>query len=134
MSKLNIKSVLIYIVFVFYLSGCGSSGGGSGGESRGDGSSFTAASNGNGTALISWMPPTQNTDGSALTDLAGYKIYYGTSSSNYTKIETISNPGLSSFLVDNLGVADWFFVMTVYNSSGIESSYSAEVSTTIYSG
>jgi hypothetical protein len=126
MSKSNIKSVLIYIVFLFQLSGCGGSGG-----SEGDGSSFTAVPKGNGSALISWMPPTQNTDGSSLTDLAGYKIYYGTSSSNYTKIETISNPGLSSFLVENLGATDWFFSMTAYNSSGIESSYSSEVSTII---
>ena len=86
---------------------------------------------GNGTALLSWTPPTENTDGSTLTDLAGYKIYYGTASSSYTEIVTINNPGLSSYQIDNLTTADWYFVVTSVNSAGIESSYSTEVSKTI---
>jgi hypothetical protein len=86
----------------------------------------------NGTALLSWTPPTQNTDGSVLTDLAGYKIYYGTASNNYSETVTINNPGLSSYQIDSLTAADWFFVMTAINSSGVESSYSTEVSKTIH--
>ena len=31
----------------------------------------------NGTATVSWTPPTTNTDGSALTNLAGYRVAYG---------------------------------------------------------
>jgi hypothetical protein len=85
----------------------------------------------NGTALLSWTPPTENTDNSALTDLAGYKIYYGTSSGSYDDTITISNPGLTSYLVENLASSDWYFVMTSVNSSGIESSYSIEVTKTI---
>ena len=50
----------------------------------------------NGTATISWIPPTQNTDGSALTDLAGYRIYYGTSPSSLNQNVELSNPGLTS--------------------------------------
>ena len=91
----------------------------------------TIASSGDGTALLSWTPPTENTDGSALTDLAGYKIYYGTASNNYTQSVTIDNPGLSSYQIDNLTAADWYFVITAVNSSDIESAYSAEVSKTI---
>jgi len=34
---------------------------------------------------------------------------------------------LSSYLVENLASSDWFFVMTAFNTSGIESAYSAEV-------
>jgi hypothetical protein len=86
----------------------------------------------NGTALLSWTPPTQNTDGSVLTDLAGYKIYYGTASNNYSETITINNSGLSSYQIDNLTAADWYFVVTSINSSGIESSYSTEVSKTIH--
>jgi hypothetical protein len=85
----------------------------------------------NGTALLSWVPPTENTDGSTLTDLAGYKVYYGTSSGSYGAPITINDPGLSSYMVENLGISDWFFVMTAFNSSGIESSYSTEISKTI---
>ena len=85
----------------------------------------------NGTALLSWTPPTQNTDGSSLTDLAGYKIRYGTSPGNYSDTITLNNLGLSSYLVENLTSADWYFVMTSFNSSDIESSYSIEISKTI---
>jgi hypothetical protein len=85
----------------------------------------------NGTALLSWVPPTENTDGSTLTDLAGYKVYYGTSSGSYGAPITINDPGLSSYMVENLGISDWFFVMKAFNSSGMESSYSTEISKTI---
>jgi hypothetical protein len=85
----------------------------------------------NGTALLSWTPPTENTDASTLTDLAGYKIYYGTSPGNYSNTEIINNPGLSSYLVENLASADWYFVMTSFSDSGIEGNYSTEVSKTI---
>jgi len=86
---------------------------------------------GNGTALLSWMPPTENTDGSTLTDLAGYKVYYGIFSGSYGAPITINDPGLSSYMVENLGISDWFFVITSFNSSGVESSYSNETSKTI---
>ena len=85
----------------------------------------------NGTALVSWTPPTENTDGSTLTDLAGYKIHYGASPGNYTHTEVINDPGITSFMVENLASADWYFAVTSFNSSDIESSYSTEVSKTI---
>jgi len=87
--------------------------------------------NNNGTASLSWAPPTENTDGSPLTDLAGYKIHYGTSPGSYGNTITINNPGLTSHLIENLASSDWYFVMTSFNSSGIESNYSTEVSKTI---
>jgi len=91
----------------------------------------TVVLNNNGTALLSWTPPTENTDGSPLTDLAGYKIRYGASPCSYSDTITINNPGLTSYLVENLANEDWYFVMTAFNSPGIESSYSIEVSKTV---
>ncbi|MEJ2620381.1 MAG: fibronectin type III domain-containing protein [Candidatus Thiodiazotropha sp.] len=91
----------------------------------------TITSSSNGTALLSWTPPTQNTDGSALTDLTGYIIYYGTASNNYTETVNIDNPGITSYQIDNLSAADWYFVITAVNSSNVESVYSSEVSKTI---
>jgi hypothetical protein len=91
----------------------------------------TVLQSSNGTALLSWTPPTRNTDDSPLQDLVGYKIRYGTSPGNYSETITLSNPGLSSYLVENLSPADWFFVMTSFNTSNIESGYSSEVSKTI---
>ena len=41
--------------------------------------SDSASATGTGTATLSWTAPTQNTDDSALTDLAGFRVYYGSS-------------------------------------------------------
>ena len=93
--------------------------------------SVSVVLNSNGTALLSWMPPTENTDGSQLGDLAGYRIHYGTAPGSYTDVVDIDTPGLSSYLIENLASSTWFFSMTAVNASGIESEFSAEVSKTI---
>jgi len=130
MSQLTVKRLLIYIAFLFLLNGCGSAGSG-GSNSGASSSAVSVVPKGDGTALVSWTPPTENTDGSPLTDLAGFKIYYGTFPGEYEEPKIVNNPGMSSFLVEDLGEADWFFVMTAFNTSGIESSYSDEVFKTI---
>lgn len=84
-----------------------------------------------GTVTLSWTPPTTNEDGSALTDLAGYKIYYGNVSGTYSEIIDVNAPGIASCLVDDLTPDTYFFSMTAYNASGYESSYSNEVSKTV---
>jgi hypothetical protein len=86
--------------------------------------SISVVATATGSAMLSWTPPTQNTDGTALTNLAGYRLYWGTSQGNYTNSTTISNPGLSSYVVDQLTPATWYFALTAVNSAGAESSYS----------
>ena len=83
-----------------------------------------------GSATLTWTPPTQNTDGSPLTNLAGYKIYWGTSAGSYPTSVTVNNPGLSSYVVDNLMPGTHFFAVTVFNSSGTESGFSNAASKT----
>ena len=84
-----------------------------------------------GSATLNWIPPTQNTDGSALTDLAGYRIYYSTSPGNYPNQITINNPGITTYVVDNLTPNTWYFVSTSFNSSGMESDFSNVATRTI---
>ena len=84
-----------------------------------------------GSASLSWMPPTENSDGTALTDLAGYRIYYGRSASALDQVVAIGNPGLTSYLVENLSPARWYFSMTTLNSRGVESGRSATASKTV---
>ena len=84
-----------------------------------------------GTATLSWNPPTENSDGSALTDLAGYRIYYGRNSNNLERSIEVSNPGLTRYVVENLTQARWYFSMTSVNSGGRESARSATQSKTI---
>lgn len=77
-----------------------------------------------GSATLTWNPPTQNTDGTALNDLAGYKVYWGTTEGNYTNSVTLNNPGLSSYVVEQLTLGTWHFVLTAVNSAGVESARS----------
>ena len=85
----------------------------------------------NGAATLTWMPPTENTDGTPLTDLAGYKLYWGTSSGVYPSSVTIDNPGVTTFIVENLVPATYYFVATAFNAEGSESEPSNEAVSTV---
>lgn len=84
-----------------------------------------------GSATLNWTPPTRNEDGSSLTDLAGYTFYWGTSSGNYPNSVTINNPGISTYVVENLAPGNYEFVSTSFNSSGVESRRSNSATITI---
>jgi len=94
---------------------------------------ISVTQNSNGSVTLSWLPPTTNTNGTALTNLAGYKIYYGTSPSTMTQSVQITNPGLASYVIDNLAPATWYFSLVSYNSADVESTLSETVSKTIAS-
>lgn len=84
-----------------------------------------------GTATLSWMPPAANTDGSALTDLAGYRIHFGTSAGALTQTIDIDNPSVSRYVVENLSPSTWYFAVKSVNTKGVESSLSGVASKTI---
>ena len=84
-----------------------------------------------GSATLSWQPPTTRTDGSPLTNLAGYRIRYGTSQGSYPNVVTIANAGITSAVVQNLPQATYYFVASAYDTTGAESSNSSPVSKTI---
>ena len=78
----------------------------------------------NGRATLSWTAPTQNTDGSTLSNLAGYRIRYGTNASSLTSTIVINNVSVTTYVVEDLAPATWYFAVTAVNSGGSESSYS----------
>ena len=80
------------------------------------------------TATLDWTAPKENTNGTPLTDLAGYRIYYGTSATAMTRTVQISDPRILSYVFSNLSPATWYFEAKAYTSMNIESSASAMVS------
>ncbi len=85
-----------------------------------------------GSATLSWTPPTQNLDGTTLTDLSGYKIYYGTQQGNYPNSITINNPGVTEYVIDNLpGNNTYYFAIAALDSENNESGLSNVASKTI---
>lgn len=75
-------------------------------------------------ATLSWTPPTKNVDGTALTNLAGYRIYYGASSNTLGQVVEIRNAGVSAYIVENLTPGTWYFAVTAFNAEGKESALS----------
>jgi hypothetical protein len=82
-------------------------------------------------ATLSWTPPTVNTDGTALTDLAGYRIYYGKSASLLTQMIQVNSAGLASYVVDDLDPGTYYFVVRAYTSAGAESANSNVVTKSV---
>ena len=93
--------------------------------------SIAVTAGGSGTAMLNWVPPTQNSDGSALTDLAGYMVLYGTSADDLQQTVSITNPSLSSYVVENLTSGTWYFAVVAVNSAGASSQLSNVASKTI---
>jgi hypothetical protein len=65
-------------------------------------------------------------DAASDSDIAGYKIYYGTSSRSYDTIMDVGN--YTTATIGNLdGNQDYYFAVTAYDAAGNESGYSDEV-------
>lgn len=92
------------------------------------GFSIQVAARGNGTATLSWAPPTQNSDGSTLKNLAGFRIYYGSRANTLNRTIVVNNPGLTRYLIGGLSSARWYFSMTSIDRKGNESRRSKTVS------
>lgn len=82
-------------------------------------------------ATVSWAAPTQRTDGTPLTNLAGFRIYYGAAADDLSQIIEIRDPGARSWVVEDLTRGAWYFAATAFDQTGAESSKSNTVSKTI---
>lgn len=118
---IRLKRVLIFLsvfilsgIFIICFVGCGGGGGADSPPPPPDTS-----------ILLSWDPPTKYEDGSDLTDIAGYKVYFGTSSRNYNVSIDIGDT--ETFSLDNHPSGTWYFSVTVYDSWRVESDFSQEL-------
>jgi hypothetical protein len=99
-------------VFALVLGGCGGS------------STASTSTSGPGTVTLSWIAPTGNTNGTPLTDLAGYHIHYGTSQDNLTKVIDLAGTGTTEYEVAGLAPGTYYFAVTAYTAMGTESAES----------
>ena len=83
------------------------------------------------SVTLSWLAPTENTDGTALTNLSGFHIFYGTSKNNLTEEVSIDSVGQLTCVIDELTSGTWFFEVIAVSSSGNQSGPSTTVSATI---
>lgn len=135
---LDTKLAGIFVLVACVLAGCG---GGSSATSTATGTSSTTASTSppppsppaptSGTATLSWQAPTTDTNGAPLTNLAGYRIYYGTSATALSDTVQLTSVGLQTYVIQNLTSGTWYFAVVAVASTGIESALSNVVSKTI---
>jgi len=103
-------------------TGSGSTGSGSTGSGS-TGSGSTGSGTTTGSATIRWTPPTTNEDGSALQDLAGYKIHYGTSQGSYPNVVVVGN-NITEHTLSSLSSGTYYFVITAHDQFGNDSAFS----------
>lgn len=84
-----------------------------------------------GHAVVQWDPPTENVDGSPLTDLAGFHVYYGRHPDRLTARIDIDNPGVVSVVIENLTPATWYFAVAAYERDQSEGEWSSVVPYTV---
>ena len=84
-----------------------------------------------GTATLSWTAPTLDTSGSPITNLAGYNVYYGKTSTTMTSVINVNNPASTSYVIPNLASGTWYFAVVSYSTQAVESTLSNVVSKTI---
>lgn len=90
--------------------------------------SIAVKASGAGSVTVDWSAPTRNTNGSALTDLAGYRVHYGKSPSSMTTSVDVANAGATSYTVGSLASGTWYFAVSDYTTSGAQSADSSIVS------
>jgi hypothetical protein len=83
---------------------------------------------GAGTASLIWSQPNENTDGSRLTNLAGYVVRYGTSSTALNARLSVASPHATGVEITNLSPGTWLFEVAAVNTANVVGQFSAMVS------
>lgn len=61
-----------------------------------------------------------------MSEIAGYRIYYGATSGDYDSVLSVDDPYTFTIRIESLPVGTYYFVMTTLDTNGMESSYSHE--------
>jgi hypothetical protein len=130
----TLKQILILIAAGIVLAGCHD-------DSQSDASPFASSTTSpgstsssaptSGSATLSWQAPTTDTNGSVLTNLAGYHIYYGENASQLDQTVQLNGVGTQTYVIENLSKGTWYFAIRAVTSTGTESALSDVVSLTI---
>jgi hypothetical protein len=78
----------------------------------------------NGSAALTWVAPTTNTDNSPLTNLAGFRVQYGTSQSTLDQSVSVSGATTTTRTITALPAGTWYFGVRAVTTQGVESGLS----------
>lgn len=77
-----------------------------------------------GDANVHWVAPIENTDGTALKDLAGFRILYGNDPAALGHMIQVNGATTTSYKVDGLIPDTYYFAVKAINTPGAESEQS----------
>ncbi len=82
---------------------------------------------------ISWNAPSEREDNTSLSlsEIVGYKIYYGTSQGQYPNNVTVNDGSAVNYIFQNFNADTYYFVLTTLDSDGRESQFSTEIQVSI---
>jgi len=86
---------------------------------------------GAGIVTLGWAAPATKANGSSVGTLAGYRIYYGTTSGTYAASVMVSGSTMTSGTVSGLASGKWYFSVAAVDTNGYESTIGYELSKTL---
>jgi hypothetical protein len=84
-----------------------------------------------GIASVSWTAPMENTDGSLLTDLAGFIVRYGTDAAALSSLISVTSPQATGARIENLDPGNWYFEVAAITTANVVGLFSSTVSEAI---
>jgi len=113
----------IVALLVLFFSACNGGGNNESVSSQSTSDTFTGA------AILSWVAPIENTDGTSLQDLEGFIIYYGETRDDLNSTVEVDDQSATVYEFQGLkNNTTYYFSITAYNTSGIQSGFSTIVS------
>lgn len=127
----SFTKALIPLCMAALLVACGGGGGGGGGSDSS--SAVTPGPVSPDSVTIAWTAPVARADQSplSLSEIGGYRVYYGTTEGEYPNRVDVSDSSAVEVTLDNLPLGSYYFVVTTYDGTGRESSFSPVVVKTI---
>jgi hypothetical protein len=93
--------------------------------------SAATAGSSNGAATLTWVAPTEDTNGAPVSELAGYYIYYGTDENDLSQVVSVLGADTTTYVLNGLGSGTYYFAVSAYNTVGMDSAQSDIASVTI---
>lgn len=81
-----------------------------------------------GGVTLSWSLPTATSTGAPLGTLAGFSIHYGQDANVLSETIVVDNPGLLTYVIDNLPAGTYYFAVRAVTTDGDRSALSNVIS------
>lgn len=116
-------AILITLLLSIQLTACNN------GNSEEPAGTEGSTSSGENFIRLSWTAPLEREDNQpiSLSEIAGYKVYYGTEENTYPHSIDISNGAANGHTIENLSSGVYYLTLTTYDTAGRESKPSDEI-------